>query len=1015
MAELPSGVVTFLFSDIEGSTRLIEAAPDRYPAMLDRHRGIVREALARFGGHEVNTEGDSFFAVFAAADDAVLAAIEIQLAMAAEAWPADVVLRVRIGIHTGEGLVVEDDYVGLEVHRAARIMAAANGGQILISDTTRSLAARNLGEVELRDLGEHALRDLSGRERLFMVALPGVATDGRAPRTLGATPNNLPTQLSALVGREEDRAAVSAQLLTDGVRLVTLIGPGGIGKTRLALQVAADEVEAFPDGVYFVDLAAARDEAAALRAIVEAVGVSANTDDDLRLVLAQQLGGKRQLLVLDNFEQVVSAAPAVAELLRRCPELKALVTSREALRIQGERLFPLAPLSLAERGRALTAENALRGTAIRLFVERARAAQPSFALTDANAPVVADICARLDGLPLAIELAAPRLRLFSVEELRDRLNHRLETLRGGARDLPERQRTLRSTIEWGYELLDADEQALFAVLSVFPSATVSAVEKVAAGLDGVRDIDVVGCLASLVDKSMLRAIDDGQGQRLTMLEIIREYAAEQLGADPPRRTACRGAHATVYVQLAADMRPTLRGRQRTETLAELARELGNLKAAWAYLVELGDTAQLTVLLDPLWSMYEARGWYHGLYRLSNDLLGVISTASRDGSTLDDEVTLRLVVARSLMAVRGYTAEVEALYNQALELVEASGGPPPKRLPVLRSLASFHLYRGELEKTIAIGRKLLVIADEAQDESVAVEGHLLVGPNVAFMGNAREGFEHLEQAIALFDPKRDGLTKLRLGPNPGVAATAVLALLRWLFGYPATADRLAARVIELGHELGHPYSLAYGIFHVAVLDLWSERWEAADGHAAAVLAIAQENDYHVWRAVALAVRGVTESILREPEVGLQTTEQGIALYEDLRTPPIFWPLVLGLHGQALVLAGKYDLSLETMQRAIALAAGQGPTQVGLDFVKADAQRGLGDLAGAEATLWAALEASRQFDLRMIALQAARRLVQLPAVERDPYSVLRDVLDSFDEGQDTPLLVDAARLLATPARL
>ena len=611
----------------------------------------------------------------------------------------------------------------------------------------------------------------------------------------------------------------------------------------------------------------------------------------------------------------------------------------------------------------------------------------------------------------------PRLRLFSIEDLRDRLSSRLDRCAvaratclsaSGRCAAPSSGATTCSTLTSG---------ACSSCCRSFRRRRSSAVEQVAAGLEAVREIDIVGCLASLVDKSMLRATDDGHGQRLTMLELIREYSAEKLAADPQRRDACRAAHTNVYVEIAADLRPSLRGPRRAETIDGLASELGNLKVAWAHLVELGDKARLTILLDPLWSMYEARGWYHGLYKLSNDLLEVMSISREDAST-DDEVTLRLVLARSLMAVRGYTGEVEALYNQALELVESSGSPPPKRLPVLRSLASFHLYRGESDKAIAIGRKLLAIAEQAPDQadsaSLAVEGHLLVGPNVAFMGNGREGLEHLEAAIRLYDPTRDGLGKLRLGPNPGVAAHAVLALLRWVFGYPATADRLASRVLELGRELGHPYSQAYGTFHVAVLNVWAEQWEAADRHAAEALAIARDNDYRIWEAVALVVGGLTESTLRDRQTGLAMTEQGIALYEDLRTPPIFWPLLLSMRGQAIGRAGRNDEALVAIEQAMAIG-GSGPTTLGLNLAKADVHLALGDKLSAEVTLWGAYDSAHAMDLRMIELQASQRLVRLPATQRDPYPVLSAVIESFEEGRDTPLLVDAAQMLAAPTRV
>ncbi len=497
MAERPTGTVTFLFSDIQGSTRLLESLGDGYAGVLQRHRQIVRDTFAAQGGVEISTEGDSFFAVFPRAQDSVSAAVAIQRDLAREEWPNDAIVRLRIGLHTGEGRLSGTDYVGMDVHRAARIMAAAHGGQVLVSDATRESVESQLPTgIELRDLGEHRLRDLSGTERLFQIVADDLPDEFPVLRSLNAVPNNLPMQSTPMVGRATERAAIREHLESARVRLLTLTGPGGIGKTRLGLQAAADAIDRFPDGVYFVDLSPARDAPAALDAIVRAVGMTMPGREEVLTEIGEQLRGRQMLLVLDNFEQVMSAADDLATLLGQCPHLKVLVTSREALRIRGEQLFTVAPLSLPAVGAdGISADEASTFEAVRLFIERAREAEPRFELTDANAGAVARICAQLDGLPLAIELAAARLRLFSPEELNRRLQTRLEVLGGGARDLPERQRTLRSTIEWSYELLDADERSIFQLLSLFSTARVEAVEEVGRRLPQLSAVDVIGQLA----------------------------------------------------------------------------------------------------------------------------------------------------------------------------------------------------------------------------------------------------------------------------------------------------------------------------------------------------------------------------------------------------------------------------------------------------------------------------------------------------------------------------------------
>jgi predicted ATPase/class 3 adenylate cyclase len=1008
----PTGTVTFFFSDIEGSTRLLELLGSDYPDALERHHRILRDAFSECGAEEIGTAGDSFFALFSSARDAVGAAVAIQRAIAAEEWPQASTLQVRIGLHTGEAGVGDAGYVGLDLHRAARIMAAAHGGQILVSDATRAVVERSLADgIRLRDLGEHRLRDLSAAERLFQVVAEDLRTAFPAPRTLEAIPNNLPTQASELVGREAELRAIRDHLASASVRLLTLTGPGGIGKTRLSLQAAAAELERFGDGAYFVDLSAARDAGAALQAIVRALGVTVSGDEELPAALAKQLRGRHLLLLLDNFEQVMPAADDVAHLVQHTSHLKVLVTSREALRVRGEQLFPVAPLTLPDGDVArATADEISSYTAVRLFVVRAREAQPTFLLTDDNAPVVLEICTRLDGLPLAIELAAARLRLFSPEELRDRLRSRLDVLRGGARDLPARQQTLRSTIEWSYDLLDDAERRIFALVSVFSSPRIDSVEDVAARLSALMPTDVVDALASLVDKSLLRGVDDARGRRLTMLDTIREYAEERLEAQPELRSAARRAHAEHFASFAERKRADLHGAARETTVSDLAAELGNLQAAWRYCVDARDVALLNTLLDALWTLHDARGWYHGAVALTNDLLRVLSTTEPSPDRAEEEFTLRMSLARGLLALHGYTTEVEELYRETLALAE-SAGTMPKRLPVLRSLASFYLYRGEIDKTAAIGREILDLGERQEDTGLQVEGHLLLGPATAFLGEIRAGLDHLDRAIALFDPERHGRVRFRLGPNPGVAARAVSGLLNWLFGCPDTAERRAAGALDLAHHLEHPYSLAYATFHVALLDTWNRRPEVAHERAQSVLTIAEEHDYPIWRALGLVLQGVTIASLGRVEEGLAQTEQGALLYENLRTPPVFWPQVLALRAEACALAGRTSDAIDLVDQAAGLGGEGSWDSAALKVQKGDLLLSQGDALGAELSLLRAFDEAGRAGVRMIQLRAALRLVRV--AERtgrsDAAARLRDIFDSFTEGFDTSDLVEARALL------
>ena len=750
---------------------------------------------------------------------------------------------------------------------------------------------------------------------------------------------------------------------------------------------------------------------AALETVVQAVGVHVASGNELREALAQHLAARYVLLLLDNFEQVMPAADEVAHLVGRCPNIKVLVTSREALRVRGEQVVPVSPLSLPDSDVShATADDVSRYAAVRLFVERAKEARPEFVLTDENASAVAEICAGLDGLPLAIELAAARLKLFSPQELRDRLGGRLEFLRGGARDLPERHQALRSTIEWSYELLDAEERGVFQLLALFSTARIDAVERVAAGVGPLAGIDIVDRLSSLIDKSLIRSVEDEHGRRISMLGTIREFAAERLASDPTLSTAGRRAHAESFADVADELRADLRGARREAAIGLLASELGNLQTAWRYFVDAADMAALRKLLEALWALHDARGWYHGAVTLANDLLGVLAAAPPAPERADDEITLRMTLARALLALSGYSDEVEELYKGALDLADAAGGLP-MRLPVLRSLASFYLYRSEIDKTAIIGRQMLELAEEENDRSLEVEGHLILGPAIAFTGDGRAGLDHLERAIALFDPKRDGHAHLRLGPNPGVAARAVAGVLSWTLGLPDTAAQHGASAIELAEQLGHPYSLAYATFHVALVDLWSERLDLAHDRAAAVIRIAEEHDYQVWNAIGLTLHGVTTAALGNPAAGLEETERGVALYQNLRTPPVFWPALLSLKGLAHALAGHPTEALEVLDEAASLADEGSWDSAAIKIQKADVLLALDDRERAEPLLSRALQEAQRAGVLPLQLRAATRLARIagPDAQQGAVAILREIVDAFTEGADSADVKEARMVL------
>ena len=480
MRELPTGTVTLLFTDIEGSTRLLQHLGERYSDVLAECRALMRAAFHQHHGHEVDTQGDAFFVAFARATDAVMAAVAVQRSLKSHSWPEDVTVPVRMGLHTGEPEHSTEGYVGLDVHRAARIMSAGHGGQVLLSQVTADLVEHNLPtDVSLQDLGEYRLKDLGYPTHLYQLVIPDLQASFPPLKTLDSYAHNLPIQPTPFIGREKVVDNIQQQLLRQEVRLLTLTGPGGVGKTRLGLQVAAEASDQFKDGTWFVSLAPLSDPDLVISTIAETLSIREVAGQSQLEHLKAFLREKHILLLLDNFEHVVSAATQVSELLGACPRLTVLVTSREALHVRAEREFPVPVLALPDTKHLPDPVALSQYEAVALFIERAQAVKPDFQVTNANAPAVAEICAHLDGLPLAIELAAARTRLLPPQALLSRLGQRLQLLTSSVRDAPSRQQTLRQTIQWSYDLLSAQEQQLFQRLSVFVNGCeLSAVEAI---------------------------------------------------------------------------------------------------------------------------------------------------------------------------------------------------------------------------------------------------------------------------------------------------------------------------------------------------------------------------------------------------------------------------------------------------------------------------------------------------------------------------------------------------------
>jgi predicted ATPase len=643
MAELPTGTVTFLFTDIEGSTRLLQELGDRYADALAEHRRVLREAFARHGGIEVDTQGDAFFVAFERAGDALAGAQEAQAAL------ADGPVRVRMGIHTGKSGVTDEGYVGLEVHRAARIAAAAHGGQTVLSRATRELV-----DGEVIDLGEHRLKDFEDPVWLFQVG--GVSFPPL--RTLANT--NLPRPASFFVGRARELAEL-AELLRADARLLTLTGPGGSGKTRLAIEAAAELVGDYPNGVFWVPLAPLRDPALVLETVAQAVGAKEE--------LASHFAGKRALLVLDNFEQVIGAAPALSQLLRSCPELEAVVTSRELLRVDGEREYAVPPLADSE--------------AVELFCARSGLDRDG---------TVAELCRRLDSLPLAVELAAARTSVLSPAQILERLSERLELLRGG-RDADTRHATLRATIEWSYDLLEPHEKLLFARLAVFAGGcTLQAAEEVCEA-----DVDT---LQSLVERSLVRRT----GERFWMLETIREYALGRLAADGELSTA-RRSYSSWILRLAEEAGAGLESPDQDAWIDRVHEEHDNVRDGFSLALE-ADNGEFVLRTAAALSRYfwirpgEALRWLErGLARregVPNSVVAEALRAAGETAWFVGDSALALERFREALALlqelgdEGGTARLLTRLGPPLE----AGGRLDEAVALLEQAAALHRRLGQ---------------------------------------------------------------------------------------------------------------------------------------------------------------------------------------------------------------------------------------------------------------------------------------------------------------------------------
>lgn len=607
--KLPNGTVTFLFTDIEGSTKLAQYIPDRWESLRSRHHAILRAAIESQHGYIFQTIGDAFCAAFHTSGDALQAALRSQIDLAAETWGESPV-KVRMGIHTGKAELQEDGgYIGyLSLCRVQRLMSIGHGGQTLISQTTQDLVRDELPNgIRLRDLGEYRLKGLALPERIFQLLIPNIPADFPPLITLATISNNLPVQLTSFIGREKEIGEVKHLLNKE--RMVTITGTGGIGKTRLSLQTATEVLEDFNHGVWLVELAPLSDPTLVLQTVTDTLGVREQQSLPLQDTLIDYLREKNLLLILDNCEHLVDACALLVDaLLHTCPGLKILASSREALGIAGEVPFHLASLSIPDTNLLSLSQMLLEFEAVRLFLERSATVSPSFTLSDENASAIAQVCKRLDGIPLAIELAAARTRVMSVEQILVRLDDRFRLLTGGSRTALPRQQTLHALVEWSHDLLSEPEQRVFRCLSVFAGGwTLEAAESVCAGR-GISSNDILDLLTHLVDKSLVLAEPADGGTRFGMLETIRQYAHQKLQASGEEENL-NHRHIDFYFQLVKESQKGLTGPDPSTWLKRLDSDKDNLYAAltWGIQEADGNGDVVQEMSGGLWMWWNMRG------------------------------------------------------------------------------------------------------------------------------------------------------------------------------------------------------------------------------------------------------------------------------------------------------------------------------------------------------------------------------------------------------------------------
>jgi predicted ATPase/class 3 adenylate cyclase len=913
MRDFPSGTVTFLFTDVEGSTRRWEQDSVATRTAIERHFAILDDAIRANNGVRFKTIGDAVQAAFPTALDAVLAAVAGQRALIAEDWGELGAIPVRMALHTGAATPDNGDYFAPALNRLARLLAAGAGGQILLTEATRQLV-RDLAPagmpLQIVDLGEHGLRDLREAEHVFQLTAPGLPSDFPPLKSLDRQLHNLPPQLTPFIGRESLVAEICGRLEQPGVRLLTLTGPGGAGKTRLALHVAAELVEAYADGVWFVPLAPVASATLVAATIAGALGIRETAADSIEAMLRDYLRPRRLLLVLDNFEHVVDASPLVADLLAHCPDIQVLATSRAPLHISGEHELPVPSLELPSLDRAPRLDDALASEAVRLFVDRARAVQSHFELTEENAETVVAICRRLDGLPLAIELAASRVRLLPPKAILARLDSRLTLLTGGGRDRPERQQTLRGAIAWSHDLLDGSHQTLFRRLAVFAGGwTLDAAEAVV-GFGTDPPLPVFDGLDALHDSSLIRLQessdrDAAADPRFAMLQTIHEFASEQLVASGELEQV-KENHATWFLELAIQAEPQLPGPSAVSWLDRLESDHDNLRAALDWLGSQGDGQRAVTLAAAMWRFWWLRGHIAEGRKQLETALAVA------GFTAEEARATALDGAGVLAETQGDYDRADALHREALALSRERGD----KTGIARALGNLGVVafdRGDDQATTFL-EESLALAREIGDQ-------LLVATALNDLGAVAFDRGDLDRAEPLY---QESLSLRRRAASGSEIARALnnlgeVALARGDF---AGACQLLSESLSLYRDAGDRWGTAGALINLAVAN-------HRQGDAPRAVALLEESlslfgEVGDRRSAALAALNLADALRDRGDLTHAAVHYREALVEfaAMEDRALVAAGLMGL-GSVMVRQGEFQLAATLLGAASALTSDEGP--------------------------------------------------------------------------------------------